>query len=276
MEANSSPQSASVERLSPRKAGSLLKCNRRNRNLRMERVRELSGAMQRGEWELNGETIKIADDGMLLDGQHRLEAIVHSGVTIETVVVRGLPLVAQDTVDTGRRRRLADVLSLEGYPDANALAAALNVLHRFRNEQRIDHARSTAPTAQQALALLATNEGLIESVRVARKVTKAIGGPMGVFAALHHEFRRVDHDAADDFFERLDNGADLPFSDPLRHLRNHVIRPRNDRDFAQRPFYVAALTIKAFNLRQTTRGVETLSFNLAEGFPSIECAQGTS
>jgi hypothetical protein len=232
--------------------------------------------MQRGEWELNGETIKIADDGTLLDGQHRLEAVLHSGATIESVVVRGLPMIAQDTIDTGRRRRLADVLSLEGYPDANALAAALNVLHRYRNNQRIDYSRSTAPTAQQALALLAANEGLMESVRVARKVTKQIGGSIGVFAALHHEFGRVDRAAADDFFMRLDDGVSLSRSDPVRHLRNYVIRPRNDRDFAHQPFYIAALTIKAFNLRRTGCGVAVLSFNVAEGFPALEGSRGAA
>jgi hypothetical protein len=276
METNPPAQRAAVERISPRKARSLLASNSRNRNLRMPRVRELSGAMQRGEWELNGETIKIADDGMLLDGQHRLEAVLHSGVTIESVVVRGLPMVAQDTIDTGRRRRLADVLSLEGYADTNALAAALNVLHRYRNDQRIDYSRSMAPTAQQALTLLAANQGLIESVRVGRNVTKNIGGPIGVFAALHHEFGEVDRTAADEFFERLADGVKLSRSDPVLHLRNYVIRPRKDRTFAHQPFHIAALTIKAFNRRRAECGVAVLSFNLAEGFPVLEGARGAA
>jgi hypothetical protein len=276
MATDSPTQRAAVERISPRKARSLLSNNGRNRNLRMPRVRELSGAMQRGEWELNGETVKVADDGTLLDGQHRLEAILHSGVTIQSVVVRGLPTTAQDTVDTGRRRRLADVLSLEGYPDANALAAALNVLHRYRNDQRIDYSRSTAPTPQQALTLLAVCEGLLESVRIARQVTKKIGGPIGVFAALHYEFGRVDRAAADEFFERLDDGVRLSRSDPVLHLRNYVIRPRKDRTFAHQPFQIAALTIKAFNLRRTECGVAVLSFNKDDGFPVLEGARGAA
>jgi hypothetical protein len=273
MGSDSSAQSATVERISPRKARLLLTQNGRNRNLRMARVRELSGAMKRGEWELNGETIKIAEGGMLLDGQHRLEAVLHSGVTIESVVVRGLPIVTQDTIDTGRRRRLSDVLTLEGYPDAIALAAALNVLHRYRNDQRIDYSRSTAPTAQQALALLAANEGLIESVRVARSVTGAIGGPIGVFAALHYEFGKIDRAATDEFFSRLQDGANLSRSDPALHLRNYVIRPRRDRTFAHHPFHVAALLIKAFNLRRAGCGIAVLSFNLAEGFPELKDSQ---
>lgn len=265
-----------MERISPRKARSLLGRNDRNRNLRMERVRELSGAMQRGEWELNGETIKIAQDGALLDGQHRLQAVLHSGITIASVVVRGLPSVAQDTIDTGRRRRLSDVLTLEGYPDGVALASGVSVLHRLRNKTRVDYSRATAPTPQQALALLATSEGLIESVRVARAVRKAIGGPTGVFAALHHEFGRVDRPATDEFFEALRSGAALPLSDAVLHLRNHVVRPRKEGDFADQPYYIAALTIKAFNLRRAGCGVAVLSLRPDEGFPAIDGARDTA
>jgi hypothetical protein len=263
-------QSATVERISPSTARALLDANTHNRNLRLDRVKELAGAMQRDEWELNGETIKIADNGTLLDGQHRLQAVLDSGVTIRSVVVRGLPVAAQDTIDTGRRRRLADVLTLEGYPDAHALAAALNVLHRYRNEHRLDFSRRTAPTPQQALSLLASNPDIHESVRVARRVTKKIGGPVGVFAALHYEFSSADQGAARSFFDGLTDGANLSRSDPVLHLRDHVLRPRTDRTYAQQPFHIAALTIKAFNLRRAGCGVAVLSFKVTEGFPILD------
>src|ERR1700761_996246 len=94
--------SAEVERLSPKSAKALLKGNVHNRNLRKARVSSLAEAMKRGEWELNGESIKVAEDGSLLDGQHRLQAVVESGKSIQVLVVRNLPSDAQDTVDTGR------------------------------------------------------------------------------------------------------------------------------------------------------------------------------
>lgn len=254
----------------------MLASNDHNRNLRMPRVRELSGAMQRGEWELNGETIKLADNGTLLDGQHRLEAVVHSGVAIQSLVVRGLPMDAQDTIDTGRRRRLADVLSMEGNKDAHALAAALNVLHRYRTRQRIDHARGTAPTPQQALDLLETCPQLRDSVVVARRVTRAIGGPIGVFAALHHECAAVDRPAATSFFDRLEDSVKLSRSDPVLHLRNYVVRPRKDRHFAHHPYTIAALTILAFNFRRQGCGVVKLAFDPQEGFPVLEDAHNVA
>lgn len=267
MTADSSPGIVSVERITPEAAREMLARNQRNRNLRVVRVRELSGAMQRGEWQLTGETIKLAKGGALLDGQHRLEAVVHSGVTIESVVVRDLPLNAQDTIDTGRRRRLADVLALEGYPNAVALAATLNVVHRRRNGHRITNSRNTAPTPQQALALLAQNRGLHESVEVARRVTKAIGGPTGVYAALHHEFGEIDPPATEEFFAGLEEGAELSRSDPVLHLRNHLVRPRSDRTYKLNPPRVAALVIKAFALRRAGRTIASLLSASEEGLP---------
>lgn len=46
--------------------------------------------MQDGKWKLNGKTICFDRTGRLLNGQHRLSAVVRSGVSLTTVVVRGL------------------------------------------------------------------------------------------------------------------------------------------------------------------------------------------
>lgn len=258
-----------VERVSPTLARQLLAVNQRNRSLRSPRVTQLAESMRRGEWELNGETIKIAEDGTLLDGQHRLQAVVESGVTIEALLMRNLPREAQDTVDTGRRRRLADVLAIEGFPDSHALGAAVSILFRYRNGTRIDYSHKNAPTPRQALDLLAEEPDLIESVRVARRLTKKVRGPIGVFSALHYVFSEVDPDATDEFFERLIDGNELQKGDPVLQLRDQLLKPRVERNYAQSPYYVAALMIKAFNLRRENRTVSLLSFRNTEKFPVL-------
>jgi hypothetical protein len=258
-----------IERITPSGAAVLLEANGRNRNMRMHHVAQLADAMKRGEWEVNGETIKIALDGTLIDGQHRLQAVVESGVSIDTIVMRELPRSAQDTVDTGRRRRLADVLAIEGYSDTHALAAALTHLHRYVEGRRID-SHSDSPSVQQALDLLRERPEISESIASARKVTKSVGGPIGVFSALHCVFAEVDSDKGHEFFERLADGANLALGDPVLHLRNQLARPRQDRNFSQSPYVVAALTIKAFNLRRADRKIDVLSFRANERFPTID------
>lgn len=261
---------AEVERVSPKVAADLLKSNVRNRNLRVGRVTQLAEAMRRGEWELNGQTLKVASDGTLLDGQHRLQAVVESGVTIETLVMRNLPAAAQDTVDTGRKRRLADILRVEGYSDSHALAAAVNILHRYRNGLRIDYSQAGAPTPKQALDLIATEPEIEESVRIARRVTKKVGGPIGVLSALHRVFHEIDPEPTEDFFEQLGEGAGLKKGDPLLQLRNQLIRPRRDRGYMQSPATIAGLTVKAFNLRRAGRKVALLTFRKNEKLSPVD------
>jgi hypothetical protein len=259
-----------IERITPARAQELLGSNQRNRNLRPGLVNELAAAMERGEWELNGETIKVAEDGTLIDGQHRLQAVVDSGVAIDTVIVWDLLPEAQDTIDVGRRRRLADVLAIEGYSDPAALAAALNVLHRIRTRHRLDGSRAGAPSPQQALLLLARVPTLPDSVCVARTVTKEIGGPIGVFAALHCEFRAINARAADDFFDQLAVGARLEVTDSVWHLRRRMIRANLERTYTPPSAQVAALTIKAFNFYRKRSAIEGLVFRAKDPFPEID------
>lgn len=258
-----------VEHVTPDIAATLLSANHHNRNLRDHRVAQLAEAMRRGEWELNGETIKIAVDGTLLDGQHRLQAVIESNVGIDTLVMRGLPLAAQDTVDTGRRRRLADILKIEGYSDSHALAAAVSILHRIRSGSRIDYSHAGAPSAQQALDLIDVEPQIKSSVVVARRVTKAVGGPIGVFSALHCVFFEVDPEPTEEFFARLADGVELRRRDPVLHLRNQLARPREDRSYSRSPFNIAALTVKAFNMRRAGKEIDLLTFRQGEKFPAV-------
>ena len=262
----------SVEQITPDDAKVLLEANLRNRNLRPARVVQLANAMRRREWELNGETLKVAVDGTLIDGQHRLQAVVDSGSTIETLVMRDLPLAAQDTVDTGRKRRLADILKIEGYKDTHALAAAVNILHRYRNGLRIDYSQAGAPSGPQAMELIAAEPQITESVKVARVLAKHVPGPIGVFAALHCVFVQVDPEPTEEFYGDLKEGAELKKGDPVLHLRNQLMRPQKDRGYVQSPATVAGLTCKAFNLRRAGQRVNLLTFRKNEKIPPIDPA----
>src|SRR3982074_1534378 len=95
-----------------------------NRKVTRRRIETMSAAIQRGEWQLTGEAIKLDDEGRLRDGQHRLHAIVQAGIPVRSVVARGVSEDAFDVMDTGRSRNAADVLHIHGYPSQNALAAA--------------------------------------------------------------------------------------------------------------------------------------------------------
>jgi len=95
-----------------------------NRKVTRRRIEAMTAAIQRGEWQLTGEAIKLDHEGRVRDGQNRLHAIVAAGIPVHSVVAGGLSEEAFDVMDTGRSRTGADVLGIHGYPSQNALAAA--------------------------------------------------------------------------------------------------------------------------------------------------------
>jgi hypothetical protein len=93
-----------------------------NRSLRDTTVEAYARDMIGGEWLLNHQGIAFNDQERLIDGQHRLAAIVRSGVTVTLLVSHGWPSKPQgskskaklmDTVDRGAPRSLKDLLELQ-------------------------------------------------------------------------------------------------------------------------------------------------------------------
>lgn len=107
--------------------------NENNRNLNQALVRRYVTDMEAGDWAFTGEAVKFSASGKLLDGQHRLHAIIKSGVTVLMLVVRGLDDPAQDVMDTGRKRTAHDMLKMHGKTHATALAATARLVVAWQN-----------------------------------------------------------------------------------------------------------------------------------------------
>lgn len=86
-----------------------------NRNIRDSYVEQLAFVMKQGRFvSQNGQTIVVgADDGILYDGQHRLKAVVKSGVpqVFCFAYVKDGKNVYK-TIDNGTRRQAADFIQL--------------------------------------------------------------------------------------------------------------------------------------------------------------------
>jgi hypothetical protein len=212
-----------IERMliTPKLAAEWLARNTHNRIVRPIVVDRYSGAMERLEWVFNGEAIKWSWDGVLLDGQHRLLAIVQSGVAIETLVIFDLPPDVQDSLDHHVPRALRDVLTLRGERSASDLAASIIVVYRFE-QQRFNYAIS--PTIRQALDILDRYPTLRESLSVGHSINDAIALPRGMAAGTHCWFAQIDSDDADQFFARLVDGQGLAAGSPILAFREWALR----------------------------------------------------
>ena len=94
----------------------LLEQNTDNRKLRQAKIDEYRRAMNRGDFVFNGDSFRVSDKGVLLDGQHRLEALrsAEEGVTITVLIVEGLDPEARNTIDVGAPGTAANLLEFGG------------------------------------------------------------------------------------------------------------------------------------------------------------------
>lgn len=123
---------ARVEIITPEKAKEYLKCNVMNRSLSEERVDYYTRLMKDGLWEANGEAVQFLEGGVLGNGQHRLSAIVKSGVSIEMVIVTNVRKKAFSTYDGGKNRTVSDLFSIYGV-ESNAACSSIVGKYCFLN-----------------------------------------------------------------------------------------------------------------------------------------------
>jgi hypothetical protein len=114
----------SIEAINPRAASDCLETMEENRrNLRPGYVQRLAYEMKSGRWTLSNDAIVLLD-GVLINGQHRLSALVQAGQTFQFVVLRTNNIQIRDVIDGGIGRKVSDVLALHGIPNARDSAAA--------------------------------------------------------------------------------------------------------------------------------------------------------
>jgi hypothetical protein len=67
----------------------------------------------------------------LIDGQHRLHAIIQANVPIKSYVVRSITKEAFSVLDSGIKRTMGDEFTFAGEMNAIALAAGLHQLRKL-------------------------------------------------------------------------------------------------------------------------------------------------
>jgi hypothetical protein len=87
----------SVEVINPAEAAAYLQNNAMHRKIKQKKVDEYMQEMKDGKWALNGKALIFDSNGRLLNGQHRLSAVVQSDVPLTTVVIRGVDPAVLET-----------------------------------------------------------------------------------------------------------------------------------------------------------------------------------
>lgn len=256
-----------VETITPYLAAFYLANNdKKNRPLNQKHVDSLAREMTSGRWKLNGDAIRFSGDDVV-DGQHRLAAVAKSGVTILSLVVRGLDASVFDTIDQGKRRSASDTLSVLGETNTARLGAALCVIDRYKQGVGWNARRYTNT---EVVGLLSKYPNARRSVNMASH--HGLVMPFSILAACHFLFAEKDQIAADQFVSDIHHGAGLGPDDPVHVFRERMIA-NSIAKAKLRPAYTFALCIKAWNLRRAGKMTRTLRIReeggCPEAFPTV-------
>ena len=172
-------------------------------------------------FQVNGDTIRIATDGSLLDGQHRLLACVETDMPFTSIVVRGLPSEVRATIDSGSKRTYGDRLSMRGVPSANQTAATLSMLASIATNSWT----TLRLTPQELDMVFAKHPGVVHSVQVA---AHAFPGVASTLSAVHYigTYTGVAP-RADAFVQVWKTGVPTYHNDPAHYLREMLIKTKN-------------------------------------------------
>lgn len=161
-------------RVTPELAEQWLEANQDNRSIRLMHVRTLAREMTEQRWRASHQGIAFSDHGRLIDGQHRLKAIVMSDVPAMLTVFIGFPDEMFGALDRGARRKHADDIG-EDRRLIEPAAWLTRLLHR---------ADSLPPSTEEVRTVFRVYQGHLRAIVDAAARTVKTRSAAGVKAAL--------------------------------------------------------------------------------------------
>lgn len=221
------PKSIPVIHVTPEMAKEWLDTRYDNeRVLREGQVKSMARDMTTGNWFFAGDPIRFNEaNGKLMDGQHRLSAIVMSGVG-QWFPILNLPEETRVTFDTGSKRTLGDLLQLGGHVHGRIVAAITRRLVIHFTTDQITTGGRFIPSRPECVDFIEKNKDeLYLAVNVAMKVVRnrLPMAPSAVGAA-YFLCAQKDREQAEYFFDHLATGIGLEENSPITALRGRALR----------------------------------------------------
>lgn len=128
--------SSSIEAVTPSMAKEWLDSQGQNRRVKPAHVQRFSRDMANGHWIISG-SLKFDNTGVLMDGQHRLAALIKSKTTQEFLILRGFLPDAKKALDIGLSRTASNVGQIYGKDITDTDAATINHLYLPGNREKM-------------------------------------------------------------------------------------------------------------------------------------------
>jgi hypothetical protein len=255
--------------VTPDYAKELLNKNISNRPLTKTHVLSLSKSILNGEWKVTGEPIKFSKNGNLIDGQHRLAAIILADQGIQLSIIRNIDNSAFDVIDIGRPRRISDILAIMKISNSSAVAAGIRVFIAFKKLNP-----NGSPSLQEKTSAIDVERVISRSKNYEHwaflansdRYKKII--PTGLSMGLGMIFSEKSDSYAHLFFEKLISGEGLSAKDPILTLRDRLIS--NKSSTLKLPqAHLAFFIVKAWNASRSNKKLTILKISENESFPLV-------
>jgi hypothetical protein len=264
-----------VQTVTPARAAELLAANTTNRPLSRATVRTFADAMRRGEWLVTHQGIAFDVNGTLVDGQHRLAAVIEADRPVELTVFTEVADGTFDVLDIGKRRTAADVLAIEGEKNSTMLAAMVRTVWLYHNRPDANWSGGTAAVSNHQIVQTLDQHpklrdfvGLGEQIAAATGMIKSAAGAASYL--VEQATKRTD---LTPWYEGIIDGAGLQKGDPrllfrrvmFNMTRKQTGQPMRRRDTREH----VALFMKAFNAWHTGEPLPQLRFAAREPMPHV-------
>ena len=214
--------------INPEFAHKLLKYNPKNRRLNSQHVKGLASQMEDGLFMPELGFISFDKKGEMIDGQHRLHAIIESQTSFKMRIITGLDSNVRNVIDTGMKRSLADILRMEGVENAGVVSGAIAKMIIFDETGRFDaklNRKFHHADFKKAMKKHPEIRICAEKLR-----PSAIFRRPSQILTLYSLCYKVAPRKADDFFLRLMTGENLEKNSPLLEIRRIVLNKIGTRN----------------------------------------------
>jgi hypothetical protein len=198
-----------VEVITPQMAREYLASQARNRTPNEKMVRSYAKEMAKGNWELSPQGISFDDKGSLIDGQHRMLAVVMANAPIRFIVARNVSKDAHVALDQGKVRKLHECATIAGFSASSSSLAILNVMRQVSQAELLS-SWSRQDGVKSQLSLYETHQEaiLFANQRYCKKNTRKVVNVI-YRAIVARAYYTQDHDRLVSFLRCLDSGAFL-------------------------------------------------------------------
>lgn len=220
--------------VTPGVAAALLERNPENRNISPSKAEHYACDMAAGRWAENGETIIVSREGLLNDGQHRMQAVIDSNMVLPFMFVFGVPRESRITVDQGRARGAGDYLSMGGTQYANVAATATKFIMAFERSGGKSISQRSKMTNAEIVARVNSDDDIVKSAAWAQKYLKSYRTLFSqtVMTACHYVLSEINSADAEEYLTKVALGEDIKRGDPAFAVRNAFIADKRERQEA--------------------------------------------